>query len=104
MLGFEIDRDILRPWTTLSNEEINTLAKWAYISFYTRPVYLFGQVLHVKSWGELKRKVMAFISMLFKQENISREDKQFSAFNENSAVMVEAARQRLRLLAQGENR
>ncbi len=104
ILGREKDRDLPRPWTSLSNARIDALTKWAYLSFYARPGYLIRQIRHVKSWGELKRKTLAFLGMVLKQENISQEDRNFSAFNENPAALVEAARQRLRAQARGEER
>ena len=99
VLGLEKDRDLPRPWTTLSNAEIDALAKQAYLSFYVRPGYVFRQIWQVKSLGELKRKVMAFWGMIFRQERVARGDKGFAAFNENPWVMVEAARHRLRSMA-----
>lgn len=99
VLGKEKDRDLPRPWTVLSNDEIDALAKRAYMSFYIRPGYLVRQIMRVKSFGELKRKGFACLSMIFRQESVSRVDRDFSAFNENPLPLVEAARARLRAMA-----
>lgn len=84
ILGHEVDRPLPRPWTTLSNDEIDRLTRWTYISYYSRLAYLLKAICKVKSFAELKRKVMAFLDMLFNQEDISRSDNYFQAYNENS--------------------
>ncbi|MBP7216778.1 MAG: B12-binding domain-containing radical SAM protein [Candidatus Omnitrophica bacterium] len=40
VLGKEIDRPLERPWTDLSNSEVDRLAKWAYVSYHSRPGFL----------------------------------------------------------------
>lgn len=44
---------------TLSEKELIELLGHAYKSFYTRPSYVFGKLLKVRSFDELKRKVKA---------------------------------------------
>jgi len=95
VLGQEIDRDLPRPWTKLTNEEINGLAKWAYLSYHSRPGYILRQLARLKSWREFWRKGAAFLGMAFSQERVSKEDKNFQAFNENNPSLLQAARKNL---------
>ena len=82
VLGKEEDRPLLRPWTTLSNEEIDRLAKWAYTSYHSRPSFLLRATLKVRSFTEFKRKFLGYLEMVFGQENRSKEDKNFVAYHE----------------------
>ena len=99
ILGRETDRDLPRPWTILTNEEINRLAKWAYLSYHGRPRYIYRQLMRLKSWKELRRKAAAFFSMAYLQEWVPRGDDRFQAFNENSINSLKAAREKLKSLA-----
>ena len=81
ILGKETDHALPRPWTILSNEEIDQLTKWAYVSYHSRPLFLFRSLLKIKSFSELRRKTFAFLDMLFNQEKISKEDKNFKAYH-----------------------
>lgn len=83
ILGKETDRDLPRPWTTLSNKKIDTITKSAYISYYARPGFILTHFLNIRSFSELKRKLLCFIDMIFSQEKIAKADKDFRAFNEN---------------------
>lgn len=83
ILGNEIDRELPRPWTNLSNADIDRFTKWAYVSYYARPLFIIKHLLNLKSITELKRKLFAFIDMIFKQEGRARVDMGFKAFNEN---------------------
>lgn len=83
VLGKEIDRELPRPWTSLTNSEINKLTKWAYISYHTRPLYMMKHLLKLRSFEEFKRKLLAFLNMIFSQEAFAKEDRNFRAFNEN---------------------
>ena len=82
VLGKETDRALPRPWTELSNEQIDRLTKWAYISYHSRPFFLFKALLKMRSFDEVKRKACAFFDMLFNQESFSKEDKDFAAYHE----------------------
>jgi len=82
ILGEEVDRPLPRPWTELSNEEIDRLTKWAYVSYHSRPSFLLKAVLKVRSFTEFKRKFLGFMEMVFAQESISKEDKDFVAYHE----------------------
>lgn len=83
ILGRVEDRELDRPWTDLTNEEINSLARWAYLQFYTRPGFLLRSLFKVKMWGELKRKTRALFSMMFSQEKKAKADERFKAYQEN---------------------
>jgi radical SAM superfamily enzyme YgiQ (UPF0313 family) len=86
ILGKETDHELPRPWTKLSNNEVNRLAKWAYIKYHTQPTRLLKSVLQVRSLKELKRKFFAFLDMLIKQKNNSMENPDFKAYNEFSKI------------------
>lgn len=86
ILGKETDHELPRSWTKLSNNEVNRLAKWAYIKYHTRPARLLKSVLQVRSLKELKRKFFAFLDMLIKQKNNSMENPDFKAYNEFSKI------------------
>ena len=82
ILGKEKDRPLPRPWTELTNEQIDELAKWAYVSYHTRPLFILRNILNLRSFDELKRKFFAFFDMLFRQESGSRADEKFRAYHE----------------------
>jgi len=88
ILGNTEEKVLPRPWTDLSNEEIDRLTRWAYVSYHSRPSFLWRMVKEVKSFDEFKRKFLAFIDMVFKQEKISRPDDKFSAYDENAPVFT----------------
>jgi anaerobic magnesium-protoporphyrin IX monomethyl ester cyclase len=48
----------------LSREELSELIRYAYKSFYTRPKYIFRQLVKVRSLGEFERKVTAGLRVL----------------------------------------
>jgi anaerobic magnesium-protoporphyrin IX monomethyl ester cyclase len=102
VLGRERDRVLPRPWTDLSNAQIDRLARNAYISFHSHPNRLWKAICRVKSWSEFKRKSLAFWDMLFSQEKFSVTDNAFLAFNENQKKMLISCRQRLRARARQE--
>lgn len=82
--GIEKDRVLPRPWlTSIRNEEVDKLAKWAYVEYYSRPVFLLRHAFQCKSFTEFCRKFFAFIGMVFSQENIPMARKNFSAYSEN---------------------
>jgi len=89
IMGEETDRELPQPWTSLTNKEINTITRWAYISYYARPQYVLRQLYKLRSLSEFKRKVFAFFDMFFNQDKIARKDSNFKAFNENRPELVE---------------
>jgi hypothetical protein len=82
VLGKETDRDLPRPWTALTNEEIDCLAKRAYVSYHLQPRFLFRAACKVQSFSEFKRKFFALLDMIFTQEEISTKDEKFIAYHE----------------------
>jgi radical SAM superfamily enzyme YgiQ (UPF0313 family) len=84
ILGRTEEKVLPRPWTDLTNEEIDRLTRWAYVSYHSRPGFLFRMVLQVRSFDEFKRKFRAFMDMVLKQEGKSRADERFMAYDENA--------------------
>jgi anaerobic magnesium-protoporphyrin IX monomethyl ester cyclase len=85
ILGKEEDKSLPRPWTSLSTEDIDSMAKKAYVAFHCRPVFLFHHTMQVKSWSEFKRKFFGFIEMVFCQEKVSTMDNNFVAYPEDKS-------------------
>jgi anaerobic magnesium-protoporphyrin IX monomethyl ester cyclase len=83
ILGNAEDNSLPRPWTSLTNEEIDSMARKAYILYHCQPGFLLHHTLQVKSWSEFKRKFFAFIEMMFRQEKVSTLDENFVAYQEN---------------------
>ena len=54
VLGNEVDRILPRPWTTLTNDEIDYLAKKAYISFHFRFIFIIRSLIKLKSLTDAK--------------------------------------------------
>ena len=81
--GKEKDRPLPRPWTKLTNEQIDSLTKWAYIKYHSRAAFIIKSILKLKSFKEFKRKTRAFLDMVFSQDAVSVEDEYFIAYNEN---------------------
>ena len=84
IVGKETDRALPRPWTELSNAEIDRLAKWAYLKYHSRPGFLLKAVRKVRSFAEFKRKFLGFLEMVFSQEDISERDEKFVAYHEDA--------------------
>lgn len=82
ILGKEVDRPLPRPWTKLTNEEIDSLARWAYVSYHSRPSFLLRATLKVRSFSEFKRKFLGYLEMVFNQEDVSKKDEEFLAYHE----------------------
>lgn len=88
ILDKETDRSLARPWTKLTNEEIDRLAKWAYVSYHSRPFFLLKASLKVRSFKEFKRKFLGYWEMVFSQENISKKDEKFIAYHEEKRYLA----------------
>lgn len=84
ILGKEIDRQLPRPWTALTNEEIDRFTKRAYIKFHCRPVKIINSLASIRSFKEFKRKLFAFLDMAFFQEDTAEKDLDFEAYNEDA--------------------
>ncbi len=82
--GLEVDRPLPRLWTDLTDAEIDRLAKWAYVKYHSRFLFLLRATIQVKSFSEFKRKFFGFLEMVFSQEDVSTRDESFIAYNDNS--------------------
>lgn len=87
ILGHTGEQPLPRPWTSLTNAEIDRMTKKAYILYHARPMFLLNHTLQVKSWSEFKRKFFAFLEMVFRQEPISTVDESFIAYPENKSQL-----------------
>jgi len=83
ILGKVEDHPLPRSWTALTNDDIDRLAKKAYVTYHCRPMFLLHHTLQVKSWSEFKRKFYAFVEMMLKQEPVSTPDENFVAYPED---------------------
>lgn len=84
VLGKETDRELPRPWlTTINNEEVDRLAKWAYVRYHSRPLFLLKHTLKCRSFSEFLRKVLAYLNLLLFQETAPRAAENFRAYPEN---------------------
>ncbi|MBI5844407.1 MAG: B12-binding domain-containing radical SAM protein [Deltaproteobacteria bacterium] len=83
ILGNAVEAQLPRPWTALTNDEVDELTRMAYQRFHSRPFFLLKHALAVKSFDEFRRKFFAWLSMQFSQEKVSRKDEHFSAYAEN---------------------
>ena len=83
ILGNAEEAPLPRPWTELSNNEIDHLTKKAYQKFHSRPFFLLKHALAVRSFDEFKRKFLAWLEMQFRQESVSKPDLHFVAYEEN---------------------
>ena len=77
------DSVLARPWTVLTEEETDKLAKWAYVSYHFRLKFILRHLISLRSFKEFKRKFRAFFDMVFSQERITTEDMNFKAYDEN---------------------
>jgi len=87
-LGFDYWREYIRgcvferrlptPWTEVPDDVLQRMTKYAYLTFYFRPLYLLKLIRGVKSWGELKRYIRSAVGLL-----LSRRDKKKTIFQES---------------------
>lgn len=87
ILGNVEEAPLPRPWTELTNDEIDELALRAYQKFHTRPFFLLRHTLQVRSWAEFKRKFLAFVDMMLRQEKVSRADPTFRCYGEDKGKL-----------------
>ena len=87
ILGNTEERPLPRPWTELSNDEIDELAYRCYLKFHVRFWFLLKHTLKVRSWSEFKRKFLAFMDMVFKQEKTSKADHAFKCYGEDKGKL-----------------
>ena len=87
ILGNAEEQPLPRPWTELTNDEIDELAHKAYIKFHARPFFLLKHTLQVRSWSEFRRKFYAFLEMVFRQEKTSKADHAFKCYGEDKGKL-----------------
>lgn len=87
ILGNVEESVLPRPWTELTNEEIDYLTKKAYVKFHSRPFFILHSVLKLRSYDEFRRKFLAWIEMQFRQEDVSARDDRFVAYVENKGKL-----------------
>jgi len=90
ILGNAEEAALPRPWTELTNDEIDRLTKKAYDRFHSRPFFLLRHALAVRSFDEFRRKFKAWLDMRFSQEETSTADNHFMAYGENAKKREEA--------------
>lgn len=87
ILGNTEEQVLPRPWTELTNDEIDEIARKAYVRYHSRPFFLLQHTLKVRSFTEFKRKFFAFLEMLFRQERVSKMDGSFRAYGEDKGKL-----------------
>lgn len=87
ILGNVEEQPLPRPWTELTNDEIDELALRAYKKFHTRPFFLLRHTLKVRSWAEFRRKFLAFVDMMLRQERVSKADPTFRCYGEDKGKL-----------------
>jgi radical SAM superfamily enzyme YgiQ (UPF0313 family) len=87
ILGNAEEAALPRPWTELTNDEIDELALRAYKKFHARPFFLLRHTLKVRSWTEFKRKFLAFSDMMMRQEEVSKADPSFRCYGEDKGKL-----------------
>lgn len=83
ILGKREESVLPRPWTRLTNDEIDYLTRQAYVDFHSRPYFLLKHIFKLRSYDEFKRKFQGWLEMRFLQENTSKIDRKFAAYMEN---------------------
>ena len=87
ILGNTEEQVLPRPWTELTNDEIDELAQRAYVKYHARPFFLLKHTLEVRSWSEFRRKFFAFLEMVFRQETKSKVDHTFQCYGEDKGTL-----------------
>lgn len=88
ILGNAAEQPLPRPWTELTNDEIDELALRAYKKFHARPFFLLKHTLQVRSWSEFRRKFLAFWEMMLRQERVSKADHAFKCYGEDKGKLA----------------
>jgi radical SAM superfamily enzyme YgiQ (UPF0313 family) len=82
VLGKAEAKALDRPWTELGTDEIDAAVRRAYLSFYSRPAFLFRALWEVKTIRELKRKAFAFLEMLFNRQVVGDKEASFDIYRD----------------------
>ncbi len=85
VLGRAEEAALPRPWTDLTNEQIDSFTKSAYVRYHARLGFLLKHTLKVRSFAEFMRKLRAFLEMIFRQEKRSedwiKKHEEFKVYN-----------------------
>ncbi len=96
IVGKTEEKQLPRPWTSLSNDDIDRLTKRAYLRLYASPAFLWRAVIRVSSFTEFRRKFLALIDMVLRQESVSekwaRKGGEFKVYNENYRKNINSAK------------
>lgn len=65
VLGKTVEKRIYVPDRKLSPQQIEKMLKWAYYSFYYRPIYIWRTLINTRSPFELLRYVRVALRMIF---------------------------------------
>lgn len=100
ILGKTGEKQLPRPWTHFTSEEIDAMSALAYKKFHSNPLFLLHHTMRVRSFSEFKRKFKAFLDMYFTQEHRA-EDKahqaeSFRAYNENTQAAIHRLAEQVR--------
>ncbi len=87
ILGNAEEQALPRPWTELTNDEIDELALRCYKKYHGRPFFLLKHTLKVRSWSEFRRKFLAFVEMMLRQESVSKADGKFQCYGEDKGKL-----------------
>ncbi|MBM3253039.1 MAG: glycosyltransferase, partial [Candidatus Omnitrophica bacterium] len=68
--GIKITHRLPTPWSKLSEQDIESLTKKFYISFYFRPSILFNRLFQLQSFGEFKRYIKVGLKMLLQKSEL----------------------------------
>ena len=83
ILGNVAEQPLPRPWLpNMTNDQVDAIAKRAYVSHHCRLGFLLRHTLQVRSFAEFRRKAMALLNMVFSQEDRSVRDDDFEAHSE----------------------
>jgi len=80
MMGAIEPRPLPRPWTKLTQKEVDEFCRMAYVKFHLRPLFLLKSALAVKTAPELARKMLAFFEMLFCRQKALKESGNFAVY------------------------
>lgn len=95
VLGTETDRALPRHWTDLPSDDVDRIARNCYAKFSSRLGYLLKQTFKCGSFYEFRRKLGAYLEMMFRQEKVAKADPDFVAYNDITAEERKNAMERL---------
>ncbi len=87
ILGNVEEQELPRPWTELTNDQIDFWTRKAYIKFHARFRFLLRSTFKVRSFKEFRRKFLAFVDMVFFQEKRSKKARKFVAYHDHAGKL-----------------